>query len=99
MTTVVRPFVGRERELAELRTGFEATIEGRGGVRLLVGEPGIGKTRTAEELAAWARVRGAHVLWARCDASRGVPAFWPWIQLIQAAVEHYTAPAKSLEAE
>ena len=31
----------------------------------LVGEPGIGKTRTAEELATYARMRGAEVLWGR----------------------------------
>jgi MoxR-like ATPase len=29
---------------------------------MLVGEPGIGKTRTAQELAALAEIRGAQVL-------------------------------------
>ena len=48
MTT---PFVGRGTELAALTAEPDAAA-GRGGVVLLAGEPGIGKTRLAEELAA-----------------------------------------------
>jgi eukaryotic-like serine/threonine-protein kinase len=40
-------------------------------VVLLAGEPGIGKARLAEELAAQATVRGAVVLWGRCWEGRG----------------------------
>lgn len=50
-------FVGREREMAELCTSLEKAIAGHGQLTLLVGEAGIGKTRTAEELAAHARSR------------------------------------------
>jgi DNA-binding SARP family transcriptional activator len=45
-------FVGRERELAELVGGFDDAVAGRGRVFLLAGEPGIGKSRLAEELIA-----------------------------------------------
>ena len=41
-------FVGREREMDALRTRLEAACRGHGSVALLVGDPGIGKTRTAE---------------------------------------------------
>src|SRR5215467_13080651 len=37
-------FVGRERELAELRAGLEDTLAGHGRLFLISGEPGIGKT-------------------------------------------------------
>ncbi len=46
------PFVGREAELARLEALLEAARGGRGGFALVVGEPGIGKTRLLEELAA-----------------------------------------------
>ena len=53
---------------------------------LLVGEPGIGKTRLAEELATYAGLRGAQVLWGRCYEWEGAPAYWPWVQIIRAYV-------------
>ncbi|MBI3325755.1 MAG: ATP-binding protein, partial [Nitrospinae bacterium] len=52
-------FVGREREMDELRAGLEDALAGRGRLIMLVGEPGIGKTRTANELATYAQLRGA----------------------------------------
>jgi class 3 adenylate cyclase len=79
-------FVGRERELDEMREALEDTLAGRGHLLLLVGEPGIGKTRTAEELATYARVRGAKVHWGRCHEGEGAPAYWPWTQALRSYV-------------
>ena len=79
-------FVGREKELDELRAGLEDALSGRGRLVMLVGEPGIGKTRTSEELATYARLRGAQVLWGRCYEGEGAPAYWPWVQIIRAYV-------------
>ena len=84
MTT---PFVGREAELAALAVDLDAAAGGRGGVVLLAGEPGVGKTRLAEELAAQATTQGAVVLWGRCWEGEGAPAFWPWVQIVRAYVE------------
>ncbi|MBI4515381.1 MAG: protein kinase [Deltaproteobacteria bacterium] len=79
-------FVGREREMDELRAGFEDALSGHGRLLLLVGEPGIGKTRTSEELATYARLRKAQILWGRCYEGEGAPAYWPWVQAIRTYV-------------
>ncbi len=79
-------FVGRDRELEQLRNGLEETLSGHGRILMLVGEPGIGKTRTSEELATYAKMRGAQVLWGRCYEGEGAPAYWPWLQIIRSYV-------------
>jgi DNA-binding SARP family transcriptional activator/tetratricopeptide (TPR) repeat protein len=76
-------FVGRERELAELLGGLDDAFAGRGRLFMLVGEPGIGKSRLAEELIAHARARGGHVLVGRCWEAGGAPAYWPWVQSLR----------------
>jgi hypothetical protein len=76
-------FVGRERELERLREAVDSMLAGRGSLQLLVGEPGIGKTRAAEELATYARVSGARVYWGRAREDEGAPAYWPWVQAIR----------------
>jgi len=85
-------FVGRGREAEELRVGVEDALSGRGHVFLLVGEPGIGKTSIAQEVATYARLRGAQILWGRCHETGGAPAYWPWVQAMRAYV-HECAPS------
>ncbi len=77
-------FVGREREIGELSAALDDALSGQGQLMMLAGEPGIGKTRTAQELAAIAEQRGAQVLWGRCHEGDGAPPYWPWIQAIRA---------------
>ncbi|MBI4218576.1 MAG: AAA family ATPase, partial [Chloroflexi bacterium] len=84
MTSATDVFVGRESEMAELTTAFHDAFSGQGRLVMLVGEPGIGKTRTAEELAAVAVQRNARVLWGRCPEDAGAPPFWPWVQIVRA---------------
>ena len=74
-------FVGRERELDQLRDALDGALQGRGSVVMLVGEPGIGKTRAVQELETYARMRGAEVYWGRTHESAGMPAYWPWRQI------------------
>ncbi len=81
-----RPFVGRERELATLHAALERALGGAGQVVLVAGEPGIGKTRLADELSATARAAGVAVLWGRSWEGGGAPAFWPWVQILRAWV-------------
>ena len=80
-----RVLVGREEELAPLSLAWAEAVEGRGAVALISGEPGIGKTRLAEEVAADAAADGALTLWGRASDAGGAPAFWPWTQVLDAA--------------
>jgi DNA-binding SARP family transcriptional activator len=80
-------FVGRGPELEALQDGLEAAIAGHGRLFLLVGEPGIGKSRLADELVQQARDRGVRVLVGRCWEAGGAPAYWPWVQSLRALVE------------
>jgi DNA-binding SARP family transcriptional activator/tetratricopeptide (TPR) repeat protein len=77
------PFVGRERELAELTAALDDALAARGRLVLLAGEPGIGKSRLAEEVANRAKERGARVLVGRCWEAGGAPAYWPWMQALR----------------
>jgi tetratricopeptide (TPR) repeat protein len=91
--TVVSPrragqeLLGRDRENAELVAGLEDALDGHGRLFLIAGEPGIGKTRLAEQLAAHAAGRGARVVWGRCWEGGGAPPYWPWAQIVRAMAE------------
>lgn len=75
------PFVGRDALMARLTATLEASLGGALRGRLLVGEPGIGKTRVCAELATIARKRGARVWTGRCPPVDEPIALWPWQQL------------------
>jgi DNA-binding winged helix-turn-helix (wHTH) protein/tetratricopeptide (TPR) repeat protein len=91
-------YVGRSDTLAQLEEALDGALAGRGGLVLLAGEPGLGKTRTAEELAARAGRRGARVLWGRCWEGDGAPALWPWLQLVRARARAVSPEALRAEA-
>jgi eukaryotic-like serine/threonine-protein kinase len=81
--------VGREREVDELCEAADLAFAGRGQLVLISGEPGIGKTRLAEELTTYAHLRDALVLWGRCYEGEGAPAYWPWMRVVRAySVDH-----------
>ena len=82
-----RVFVGRAAELRALEERLADARDGRGSHVTLVREPGIGKTRTVEELLARAAVPDACVLWGRCPEHEGAPAYWPWVQALRGLVE------------
>jgi eukaryotic-like serine/threonine-protein kinase len=77
-------FVGRGRSLEMIKAAVDEALSGRGGLVLVSGEAGIGKTRLAEEVAAYAATRSVTVLWASCWKDSGSPPFWPWIQILRA---------------
>ncbi|WP_432924142.1 ATP-binding protein [Microbispora sp. CA-135349] len=79
-----RGLVGREPHLRRIAGRLDDLRRGAGGVFLVSGESGIGKTRLAEAAASMAAERGAAVAWSRCVEGSGAPAFWPWIQALNA---------------
>src|SRR4029079_14998212 len=74
----------RETERAEIRAALERAAAGQRGLVLLVGEPGIGKTRLADEASDDARALGFDVVWGRCWEGEAPPAYLPWTQVMRA---------------
>jgi tetratricopeptide (TPR) repeat protein len=79
-------FVGRERELHQLRAALDGVLAGRAGVVLIAGDPGVGKTTLARIVAAEAAERGARTVWGRCWEAGGAPPYWPWTQALRSLV-------------
>ena len=78
------PLVGRERELGLLRERLGAALAGRGGLVLVGGEAGVGKTTLAEALAREALDRGARVALGRCYDLTETPPYGPWREALAA---------------
>jgi predicted ATPase/DNA-binding winged helix-turn-helix (wHTH) protein len=83
--------VGRERELGTLLSGLEDTALGRGGMYLISGEPGIGKSRLCEELMAGAESNGRLILVGHCHQDEGVP-FLPFVEMLEKFADRAPAP-------
>lgn len=77
-------FVGREQELARIEDRLGAASGGAGQVLLLAGEPGVGKSRLAEQAAAVAARLGMRCCWGRATDEEGNPAYWPFRQVLRA---------------
>ncbi len=84
---IPRRFVGRALELDRLQRAVDAALGGHGSLVMLVGEPGIGKTRLAERAGVYAALRGAQLLMGHChEAEAGIP-YLPFV----AALRQYVA--------
>jgi DNA-binding SARP family transcriptional activator len=95
LPTVSRPratsneqlFVGRARALTLLQDAFDDVAGGRTRVVLIGGEPGVGKTRLAVE--ATRRCADAAIAsWGRCHEDAGMPALWPWEQVLRGSARN-----------
>ena len=73
--------IGRALEVDAIVDALAAARQGDGSAVVLVGEPGIGKTRLAQEITALAAELGVVTAWARCPESAAAPPFWPINQL------------------
>jgi len=85
--------IDRVEEMAVLRETVDRAVHGEGGIVFLYGEAGIGKTRCARELGAYARLRGMQVLSGRCPASfrmDGIPPYVLWKEAIRNYLEDCT---------
>jgi len=73
-----------------LKEAVDRTIQGEGGLVFVYGEAGIGKTRLARELRAYAHLRGMQVLYGRCPAlfrMDGVPPYVLWREVVRDYLE------------
>jgi len=85
------PLVDRVEEMKLLKEAVDRTIQGEGGLVFLYGEAGIGKTRLARELRAYAHLRGMQVLYGRCPGlfrMDGVPPYVLWSEVIRDYLEN-----------
>jgi len=89
------PIVAREAEVARLRAMVDAVAGGAGRFVLLVGEPGIGKTRLAQEVTVAARERGFLVATGRCYEPQEAVAYYPFLEALTAV--YAAAPAAQRE--
>ncbi|MDQ2786631.1 MAG: AAA family ATPase, partial [Chloroflexota bacterium] len=77
--------VGRERERGVLRDRLRAVLDGRGGLALVGGPAGIGKTALAQIIGNEAAARDVHVLTGRCYDLAETPPYGPWREILGAA--------------
>lgn len=76
--------VGRQTEQAALAAWLTEAASGSPRVVVCTGEPGIGKTRLAEELTEAAREQGIAAAWGFGDDTAGAPPYWMWRQVFRA---------------
>src|SRR5262249_20854869 len=82
-----------ETELGALLRGLDDARAARGRFVALVGEAGIGKTRTVEEFLARAGLSDDAVLWGRCPEHHALPAYWPSTHAFGRWAERHVAKA------
>jgi DNA-binding CsgD family transcriptional regulator len=87
--------VGRTAELQALQAALDAAAKGRGGAVFLTGEPGIGKSRLAREVAADAQSRGFLVLHGRASESAVPVPFRPIAEALMGAARAGITPDSS----
>ena len=75
--------VGRGRDLASLLSGIDDTASSRGRLFLISGEPGVGKTRLADEVAAAAEAKGMALLIGHCSEHDEAVAYLPFVEVLE----------------
>ena len=88
------PFVGRAGALRRLRQRWQSDLPANGGLVVVTGEPGIGKTRLAARFAAGVHAGGGVVLCGRADEE----SVWPYQAFVE-ALRHYAAHRRDVVAD
>ena len=73
-------FVGRREEMDLLKESLESSLSGKTSLAFLAGEPGIGKTRLADEFKVYASLRGAYVLAGHCYEGESSIPYRPFVE-------------------
>ncbi len=85
-----RAMVGRGDELAVLLSALDDAASGRGRMCLISGEPGVGKTRMAEEAACAADSRGMALLVGHCSEHEEAVAYLPFVEILENFIDRAT---------
>lgn len=80
------PLVGREGEIERIRELVDEVVNGTGRLILLSGEPGVGKTRLAQQTTVICRARGMHFAAGRCSQPQQTMAYYPWLEIVERLV-------------
>lgn len=88
VSSPVSSLVGRGPELALVHGAVREARQGRGGLLLVAGEPGVGKTALAEQLVISATDAGLPVHVGTCPEVGGAPPLWPWREVVASVLEH-----------
>ncbi len=87
-----RLIVTREAELRQIGDALDATLHGSAKIVFLAGEPGVGKTRLAQEATLVAQAHGYLVVTGRCQEPYQAMPYYPFVEALLAAIMH-AAPA------
>jgi DNA-binding SARP family transcriptional activator len=88
------PLIGRGSEVTRACQALEAASAGNTGLVIIEGDPGVGKTRLLEEVAAIAAGKGVRTAWGQCLEGGGTPAMWPWVEVLGALVDALPSTAR-----
>ncbi len=91
--------VGRQMEMSQLRELWQHSCEGHGHLVLLSGEPGIGKTRLANEMMVYAQLSGAVVWRGGCYEYEASTPYLPFVEALRAWVHHQPAEVLRTQLE
>ncbi|TXK34418.1 AAA family ATPase [Nonomuraea sp. C10] len=97
MNGTARDLIGRDHPAGLLRAEIGRVIDSHGGLVLVTGEAGIGKTTLVSSAAAQARGRGALVAAGSCWEAGSAPGYWPWVQALR-ALRRAAGPERWAEA-
>lgn len=80
------PFVGRDAQLNSLHASFDKARRGEGGLVLVHGEAGVGKTRLMKEFADQVSWKAVPSFWGRCYQFERLLPYQPFSEVLQSAL-------------
>ena len=82
--------------MQRLKAGVDAALGGQGSLVMLVGEPGIGKTRLSQEIGVYARLRGVQVLRGNCHETEAGLPYLPFVEALREYVASKPEDSKAI---
>ena len=92
------PLIGRDSEQADLRQAVDEALAGHGGLAVVAGEAGVGKSRLVAEIGGEAEARGMRVLTGNCVEMDSVPPYLPYVEMIEQVISSPRSPLALREA-